>query len=76
MLQGRIWGEGHGPGPQPVGAPTRQIVPKQPIRRGRTYKNSTKNAPKLAILSSKNENFYWEGGPLQTPPPVIHCSNE
>jgi len=42
----------------------------QPIRRGRTYKNSTKNAPKLAILSSKNENIFWGGdtAPTRTPP--------
>ena len=61
---------GMAPGPPSVGPPTRQIVLKQPIRRGRTYKNSTKNAPKLAILSSKNEIFFWEGAqPLPRPLP-------
>ena len=47
----------------------RKIVPKQSIRRRQTYKNSTQNAAKLAILSSKNEkkNLGREG---DTPHPT------
>ena len=39
----------------------RKIVPKQPTRRRRTYKNSTQNAAKLAIFSSKMTFFSGEG---------------
>ena len=56
----------------------------QPILHRQTYKNSTQNVAKLAILSFKNEKNFWGGGtvpfprllphgeggpPLHTPPP-------
>ena len=48
---------------------TRKIVPEYAIGCGRTYKNSSKNARKLAILSSKNNFFFWGGGTAPCPDP-------